>query len=199
MFTGLIRAVGEVLAAEEAGGGLVLEVGLGGLAEPAPGDSIAVDGCCLTVVAAGGGQGRFELTGETLARTTLGEMAKGRRVNLEPALRFGDPLGGHLVLGHVDCTGTLVALTPGGGGATLEVAAPEALRPLLAEKGSVAVDGISLTVAGVAGGVFSVAVIPETLARTALADREVGGRVNLEADPLARYALGSWSLPEAET
>ena len=192
MFTGLIKAVGEVVSAREAGGGLVLEIEMGGMGEPAPGASVAVDGCCLTVVRAGGGVVTFDLSGETLSRTTLGGLAPGRRVNLEPALRFGDPMGGHLVLGHVDGTGTLVALSPGAGGSTLEVEAPEALLELLAVKGSVAVDGISLTVAGRKDSVFSVAIIPETLARTALADRRPGEAVNLEADSLARYALGSW-------
>lgn len=192
MFTGLIREVGTVAAATPAGGGLRLEIDLGSLS-PAPGDSVAVDGCCLTVTGFERGIARFHLSPETISRTALGSATPGRRVNLEPALAWGDPLGGHLVLGHVDGVGSLVGLERGeDGGATLLVEAPPGLARFTPPKASVAIDGISLTVAARDGSRVTVALIPETLARTAITDREPGARLNFEVDTLARYAQGAW-------
>jgi riboflavin synthase len=130
---------------------------------------------------------RVQASPETLARTTLGGWQPGTRINLERSLRLGDELGGHLVFGHVDAVGEIVALAQAGETWRLEVAVPEALSPLLAVKGSVAVDGISLTVNEAASDRFACTIIPHTWAYTTLCDRRVGDRVNLEADMLARY------------
>lgn len=189
MFTGLIQAVGRLTARVPTASGARLTIDLGGLSPPpAIGASVAVNGACLTVTAREGGAGVFDAVAETVSRTTLGALALGARVNLEPALRAGEPLDGHIVQGHVDEVGTIRALRPVGGGSEFTVALPARIAPLVAEKGSVAVDGISLTVTRVDRESFGVAVIPHTLAHTALGDRRPGDRVNLEVDVLARYA-----------
>ncbi len=195
MFTGIVEAAVPVrsLARLDAGGRLLLEP-----PPPAPdgpfqariGDSLAVSGCCLTLAArAQDGTLGFDLSAETLARTWFGSgLVPGRRVNLERALRFDDRLGGHLVTGHVDGGGTLVALREAGDGglvATFEVDA--GLERYLVEKGSIALDGVSLTVVAPRGRRFDVALIPHTLAATTLGSAHVGERVNVEAD-----AIGKW-------
>jgi riboflavin synthase len=157
------------------------------------GASIACSGCCLTVVAKGEGWMAFQASGETLARTTLGGWVAGTRVNLERSLRLGDELGGHLVYGHVDATGRLVSATPDGGSLRLDFALARALGRFVAAKGSIAVDGVSLTVNSVrddaAGGetVFGVNVIPHTRDATTLGSLVPGQGVNMEVDMLARY------------
>lgn len=177
MFTGLVREVGEVVSFEK--GRLVVA----STTEAAVGDSVAIDGVCLTVVAAEPGRLAFDVVPETLDRVK----AFGARVNVEPALRAGDPLGGHQVQGHVDGVGTVAAVTPEGEGVRLRVeAAPELLRYCV-EKGSITVDGVSLTVAAVDAGGFEVALIPHTLAATTLSELAPSDRVNLEADVLAKY------------
>ena len=152
-----------------------------------PGGSIAVDGVCLTVIARRGRRFEADLGPETLARTTLGERRPGDRVHLERPLRMGDPLGGHLVAGHVDGVGRVRRARRKADALELQIAAPAEIAPYLAPKGSVTVDGVSLTVNRVAGPVFSVTLIPHTLAVTNLGNRSVGARVNLEADLLARH------------
>lgn len=176
MFTGLVREVGRVTSFE--GGRLVVESST----PAALGDSVAVDGVCLTVVGNGDGALAFDVVPETLGRVK----PFGDRVNLEPALRAGDPLGGHYVQGHVDGVGTVERVEPEGGGARVAIAAP-GLERYLVEKGSVAVDGVSLTVAALTETGFEVALVPHTLAETTLADRRPGDPVNLEADVLAKY------------
>ena len=151
------------------------------------GDSVAVDGVCLTVVDAAAGALSFDVVPETLARTALGELAAGSPVNLEPALRAGDALGGHIVQGHVDGVATVAAVTPEGDGRRLRFAAPPDLLRYVVEKGSVAVQGTSLTVAAVDGGGFEAALIPHTLAATTLGTLAPGRRVNVEVDVLAKY------------
>jgi len=151
--------------------------------EAEPGDSVAVDGVCLTVVENGGGRLAFDVVPETLERAKPFR----DRVNLEPALRAGEPLGGHYVQGHVDGVATVAAVRPEGDGARLAVAVPEGLRRYLVEKGSVAVDGVSLTVAALTAEGFEVALVPHTLAETTLGARRAGDPVNLEADVLAKY------------
>lgn len=152
-------------------------------------DNVAVDGVCLTVAGRRRGALVFDLLGETLRVTTLGRRRPGDRVNLEPALRVGDPVGGHFVLGHVDGVGQVVGRRQTAAGIVLTVAAPAAVRPSLAPKGAITVDGVSLTVGPrVARGQFTVHLIPETVAQTTLGARRPGDRVNLEVDPLARYA-----------
>ena len=177
MFTGLVREVGTVRSMD--GGRLVIETTItAGL-----GDSIAVDGVCLTVVAGDGTTLAFDAVPETLSRTSLGELAPGSGVNLEPALRVGDALGGHYVQGHVDGVGTYRGVTDG---LHWFDAPPEIVRYVV-EKGSIAVQGTSLTVAASNDTGFAVALIPHTLEVTTLGRLEPGARVNLEADVLAKY------------
>ena len=151
------------------------------------GESIAVDGACLTVTAKQGRRFRVDVSPETLRRTTLGRLAKDARVNLERALRVGDRLGGHVVLGHVDGVGTLEKVEPDGDWLLYRFRAPGALLPFLVEKGSIAVDGVSLTVFACRAGRFTVALIPHTLAKTTLGTRRPGDGVNLEADVLLKH------------
>ena len=185
MFTGLIREVGRVVAVAGGEDGVRLEVEAA--QDAAVGDSVAIDGVCLTVVAVEGGRLAFDAVPETLARTSLGTLERGSRVNLEPALRAGDALGGHYVQGHVDGVGAVRSVEPEGEGRRIWFdASPEVLRYVV-EKGSIAVQGTSLTVAALDEGGFAVALIPHTLAATTLGALEPGDRVNLEADVLAKY------------
>ena len=186
MFTGIVEEVGRVTAA----GGRRLEVACG-FADLDIGDSIAVNGVCLTVMELDdrGDMRSFaaELSEETLARTSLGTLAEGSPVNLERPVPVGGRLGGHVVQGHVDGTGLVRALDPHEGSVVMWIEAPEALRRYLVEKGSVAVDGVSLTVAGLREDAFSVALIPHTLTATTLQSKVPGDVVNLEVDILAKY------------
>jgi riboflavin synthase len=177
MFTGLVREVGRVESFE--GGRLVVEAST--TAER--GDSIAVDGVCLTVVERANGRLAFDVVPETLARVK----PFGRQVNIEPALRAGDPLGGHQVQGHVDGVGQVTAVAPEGDGVRVRIEAPTELLRYCVEKGSVTVDGVSLTVAAVDATGFEVALIPHTLAETTLSDLTPHSSVNLETDVLAKY------------
>jgi riboflavin synthase len=181
VFTGLVREVGTVR--DLTGGRLVVDAAL----TADVGDSIAVDGVCLTVVEAQGGALAFDAVPETLARTALGALRPGSHVNLEPALRAGDPLGGHIVQGHVDGVATVVSLAPEGDGSRLRLSAPPGLLRYVVEKGSVAVQGTSLTVAAVDEDGFEIALIPHTLAATTLGTLEPGRTVNVEVDVLAKY------------
>ena len=151
------------------------------------GESIAVDGACLTVTAHRGRRFTADVTPETLRRTTLGALPRGARVNLERALRVGDRIGGHIVLGHVDGVGRLLAIRPEGNWFLYRFRAPRALAPYLVEKGSIAVDGVSLTIFDCRGTSFTVALIPHTLKETTLGERRPGDRVNLEADVLLKH------------
>ncbi|MGH9483249.1 MAG: riboflavin synthase, partial [Terriglobales bacterium] len=153
------------------------------------GDSIAVNGCCLTIVRRHGASFTADLSPETLARTALGGYRRGGRVNLEAPLRMGDRLSGHLMQGHVEATGTLLELRREGrdGGWWLTLEAPETVRPYLAPKGSIALDGISLTVAALDGSRVGIAIIPHTYRHTNLAHLQPGAAMNLETDPVARH------------
>lgn len=191
MFTGIITDVGEIGRVERRGD-LRARILCGyPLESVALGASIACDGVCLTVVDRGAQAGRawFEAdaSAETLSKTTLGDWTAGRRVNLERALKVGDELGGHIVTGHVDGVGEVAAARPEGDSLRVEIAAPEALAPFIASKGSIAVDGASLTVNEVAGGRFGVNLIAHTRAWTTFGAMAPGRRVNLEIDVLARY------------
>lgn len=155
------------------------------------GASISHAGCCLTVTEKGPGWFAVEVSGETLSRTTLGDWTEGRRVNLERAARLGDEMGGHLVSGHVDGLGRVVSVTPEGGSHRIDIAAPAPLHRFIAPKGSVTVDGVSLTVNAVDGEVFGLNVIPHTREATTLGELKAGDAVNLEIDMLARY-LARW-------
>ncbi|WP_324716968.1 riboflavin synthase [Carboxydochorda subterranea] len=190
MFSGIVEATGRVVAlVPAAGGSRVLEVETPWAGErPAVGESVAVDGVCLTVERRRGVVLAFSLSPETLARSTLGDAAAvGRRVNLERSLALGQPLGGHLVLGHVDAVAEVAFVRPAGEGKEIGFRIPDTVAPLVALKGSVAINGVSLTVAGLFDGGFWAALVPYTLDHTNLGDLRAGARVNFEADVLARY------------
>lgn len=188
MFTGLIEELGQVRGLERQGNLQRLEIGAGKVLEDARiGDSVSVDGACQTIVDLKGRSLWVESVEETLLRTTLGELHRGDQVNLERALRSGDRLGGHLVLGHVDGVGSIRRMDHRADGSLLEVAPPEELMRYIAAKGSIAIDGISLTTASLGAASFTVAIIPHTFEHTTLPGVRVGDRVNLEVDVLARY------------
>jgi riboflavin synthase len=217
MFTGIVEGTGTVVAMDRppAGGAARLEVEAPWLAgDLAVGDSVAVDGCCLTVVAGGPGRFAADVVAETLRRTALGRLAAGARVNLERPLAVGGRLGGHLVQGHVDGVGRVLEVRPvpgGSGGAEsalledrrgleVRVELPDDLARYVVEKGSIAVDGVSLTVAGVGQGWFAVALVPHTLATTTLGERAPGDPVHLEVDVVAKYVerlVQPWNVPGA--
>lgn len=188
MFTGIVAAIGRIEQVEPRPKGLRLSVDAGALdtGDVAIGDSIAVNGCCLTVVALAGGRFDVDVSQETID-CTVGLGAPGE-VNLEKSLRLADRLGGHLVSGHVDGVGEVVAFEPVGESHRLVVSAPAELAKYIARKGSVAVQGVSLTVNRVAGREFEINLIPHTIAVTTLKHLKPGARVNLEVDLLARYA-----------
>jgi riboflavin synthase len=188
VFTGIIEAIGTVRQLTRQPTGARVEIAAATIAQATrPGDSLAVEGACLTVTALASETMLCDLSVETLARTTLGALRVGTRVNLERPLRLGDRVGGHLVSGHVDAVGQLVGRIPQGDGAVYRIRFPASLAPFLVPKGSVAVDGISLTVAALTSERFDVAVIPYTLRGTTLAEKRVGARLNLEADLVGKY------------
>lgn len=188
MFTGIVETVGTVRGIEGQRERARLRVEAPGIVEGlALGASVAVNGACLTVTAVRGAEVQFDAVRETLDRTALGELRAGARVNLERALRADARLDGHLVQGHVDATGRVRAVEQAGDDVRLRVACDADFAELLVEKGSVAVDGVSLTVVGVEEAGFDVALIPHTLAVTTLGERRSGDRVNLEADVLGKY------------
>jgi len=187
MFTGLIADLGRVESVErdEEGASLRIRTRLAG--ELAPGDSVAVNGVCLTTVDAGDGAFRAEAMPETLSRSSLGALGEGDAVNLELAMRAGDRLGGHIVQGHVDGTGTVASVVAEGISRVVEIDVEASLARYLVEKGSIAVDGVSLTVSALRDDGFAVSLIPETLERTTLGGLEPGARVNVEVDILAKH------------
>jgi riboflavin synthase len=188
VFTGIVRELGIVVSAEEAGGGRALVVQAPETAaRTSVGDSVAVDGCCLTATEVADGRLSFHAIPETLAHTTLSALEPHTRVNVEPALRAGEELGGHYVQGQVDGVGRIQSVEAEGDGLRVFVEAPDAVLRYLVEKGSVTVDGVSLTVAELAPDAFAVALVPHTLAATTLSALEPGRAVNLEADVLAKY------------
>jgi riboflavin synthase len=189
MFTGLITDMGAVerLVPRQGGARLTLRPRAMDVDALVLGESVACSGVCLTVVERGGGLVSFDAVPETLSRTTVGGWRPGSIVNLERALALGDRLGGHLVQGHVDAVGEVLTRVAEGQGARLAISLPAAIAPLVAEKGSIAVDGISLTVAAAGRDRFEVALIPETLARTTLGEARSGTKVNLEVDVVARH------------
>lgn len=189
MFTGLVQSLGTVKSASADGhGGRVIRV-----AEPTwadrltVGESVAVNGACMTVTDRGAGAFEFQVGPESLAKTTLGALAVGDRVNLERALRAGDPIGGHFVSGHIDTVGTVRERTQSGDWETVWFGFPAEYGELLVSKGSIAIDGVSLTLVGVEAERFSVMLIPHTRDHTTLGFRPAGSRVNLEFDLLAKH------------
>lgn len=181
MFTGIVRERGRVVSFRD--GRLAVETSV----RASVGDSVAIDGVCLTVV---GGDSRtlaFQVVPETLSRTTLGGLRPGAPVNVEPALRAGEPFGGHYVQGHVDAVGRVRSVEPEGEGARMWVEAPPQVLRYCVEKGSICVSGVSLTVAALDQGAFAVALVPHTMTATTLGTLRAGDEVNLEADVLAKY------------
>jgi riboflavin synthase len=188
VFTGIVRERGRVAGIDGGPDGVRLVVAAPETAaETEVGDSVAVDGCCLTAVEVGGGRIAFDAVPETLRRTSLSRLAAGDEVNVEPALRAGDRLGGHYVQGHVDGVGAVRRVEPEGEGVRVWFDAPPAIVRYTIEKGSIAVDGVSLTVAALDDSGFAVALVPHTLAATTLGALGPGRQVNLEVDVLAKY------------
>jgi riboflavin synthase len=187
LFTGLVQEVGRVVEAMPEGAGARLRIEAGCAVELTEGDSVLVNGVCLTATDPGRREFGADLSEETLARSALGGLGSDDYVNLELPLRPADRLGGHIVQGHVDGVGTVGEVREAGLSREVRIEAPSELLRYVVEKGSVAVDGISLTVTRVDGGGFEVALIPETLERTNLTDVSVGRRVNLEVDVIAKY------------
>ncbi len=187
MFTGIVTDMGEVVSTERAGDLRARIRCAPATAAAEIGASIACDGVCLTVVANGADWFDVDVSGETLARTNIGDWAAGRRVNLERALRVGDELGGHSVSGHVDGLAEVLAIADEGASTRYRFRAPAELAKFVASKGSVALNGVSLTVNEVAGAEFGVNLIPHTKEVTTLGAAQVGDRINMEIDTLARY------------
>ena len=187
MFTGIVQAMGEIVAIEDRDAGRRIRIRSDALDDRAIGDSVAINGVCLTVVERDGNVCDFDVHAETLTRSSLGGKEPGDRLNVEKPLRAGDDLGGHIVPGHVDEVGTVVSIVEEEGGRRLRVRVrPESTRYVV-EKGSVTLDGVSLTVTDVNGGEFEVALIPHTLAVTTLGDAVVGRDLNVEVDVIAKY------------
>ena len=189
MFSGIIKGVGQILEQTEAESDRRLTIGLGNASLPRLeiGGSIAVNGACLTAITCDQDRFTADVSAETLARTTFGRLAAGARVNLEAPIRFGDPLDGHLVTGHVDGIGQVVALSPAGGSLLLGIELPAGLSRYVARKGSVAIDGVSFTVNAIRERRFEVNVIPHTREATIINEYRLGSAVNIEVDIIARY------------
>ena len=190
MFTGIVEELGEVVELALAPSGDAARLTVRGpvvVADATPGASIAIDGCCLTVTACDGETFSADVMAETLRRTTVEELRPGDRVNLERAVTAGTRLGGHLVQGHVDAVGHVVGRDSGEHWDVVTISMPRDLAPYLVDKGSITVDGVSLTVVEAGRDRFTVSLIPETLARTTLGHKRVGDTVNLEADVLAKH------------
>ena len=203
MFTGIIQAVGQVERLEPRGGDVRLVLDCAGLATRvapsrlAMGESVAINGVCLTVIEPQGALLAFDVSRETLDLTTLGTLRAGSRVNLEAALCVGDPLGGHIVSGHVDGVATVISVLPEARSLRLLIELPERLTRYVAGKGSIAVDGVSLTVNAVEAARFGVNLIPHTVEQTTFGELQTGSRVNIEVDTIARYVERMLGDPNA--
>jgi riboflavin synthase len=189
MFTGIIQAVGEIASTQAKGGDVLLRIATGKLplADVQLGDSIAVSGVCLTVIEKHADGFSADVSGETLSRTIIGELGTGDAVNLEKALTPTTPLGGHLVSGHVDGIAEIIDRRQDARSVRFKVRVPDQLARYIAEKGSICVDGVSLTVNAVDGNVFELNIVPHTLSETTMNDFKVGRHVNIEVDVIARY------------
>jgi riboflavin synthase len=187
LFTGLVADLGQVVDVERSDGGVRLRVASDLSRELSEGDSVAINGVCLTATAVDGDAFSTDVMNETLRLSSLAEIATGNAVNLELAMRLTDRLGGHMVQGHVDGVGTITSVAPDGFSRRLTIEAPPGLLRYVVHKGSITVDGVSLTVSGLDARSFTVSLIPETLERTNLGRAEPGAKVNLEVDVLAKY------------
>jgi riboflavin synthase len=199
LITGIVQDLGRIIGSEARGGDLrvTIECSQLDMSRLQVGDSICVQGCCVTATTVAQRSFAADLSRETLALTTLGQLKVGAAVNLEPALRAGDPLGGHLLSGHVDGVGELRACSADARSLRLSIAVPAVLERFLAPKGSIAVDGVSLTINSAAAQSFDVNIIPHTQAVTTLGALAVGARVNLEVDQVARYLARLLAFPTA--
>lgn len=188
MFTGIIEGTGRIVGKRTAGGGMVFDLEAGfDLSDPKEGESIAVNGVCLTAYSIRGRRFVADVSPETLSRTKLGLMGPGDRVNLERALRLSDRLGGHLVSGHVDCLATVSSRRETGSYTIFSFAIPREQERYIIEKGSITIDGVSLTVNSCGAGVFTVSIIPHTLKVTTLGELKSGSSVNIEVDLIGKY------------
>lgn len=187
MFTGIVKELGSVDAVDASGDGARLRISAQLASELSEGDSVAVNGACLTATSVGGGAFEADVMHQTLSLTTLGELEPSSPVNLELPLRADDRLGGHVVQGHIDGTGTVTDITADGFARRLRIELPDELLPYVVERGSIAIEGVSLTIAELTGSVLEVSLIPETLERTTLGAAEPGDHLNVECDVLARY------------
>ena len=189
MFTGIVKAVGAIASLQQQGGDVRLRVESPDLpwSDYEPGESIAVNGACLTAVALHDNGFETDVSIETLDVTALGQCAPGARVNLEPAMAFGERMGGHLVSGHIDCKGKVTAIRSDGRSIRINIEIPEAYARYVAKKGSICVDGVSLTINEVSGSAFELNIIPHTIDTTIIGEYVVGTVVNIEVDLLARY------------
>jgi len=194
MFTGLVEAVGEIVESKPTGGGVRLRIEAPMAGELAPGDSVAVNGVCLTVIVAEAGQIHADVGPETIRVTTLGGLVPGSAVNLERPLRADGRIGGHFVQGHVDAMGNIEDMRPEADFHWVTIGYPSALAPYLVSKGSIAVDGISLTVAGIGPSRFDIQVVPFTMAHTNLRRAQKHDRVNLECDMVGKYVVRAAEL-----
>jgi riboflavin synthase len=199
VFTGVVKELGTVEAIERSDAGARLKLSAGFAQGLGDGDSVAVAGVCLTVTSHTESSFTADVMNQSLELTNLGSLEPGASVNLEPALNAGDPLGGHIVQGHVDCAGEVARVTPDGIATRLEVGVPERFQRYFVEHGSVTVDGVSLTVARLTDDGFEVSLIPETLERTTLGNAKTGDKVNLEFDVIARYVERLLRLDEKGT
>lgn len=209
MFSGIVEQIGRIIRLSPRSAHTRLELDAGSLLENSlPGASVAINGACLTLTETRAGLAAFDVVPETLRLTNLGALRSGDLVNVERSLRVGDRIDGHFVQGHIDGLGRIVSNGADSGGWSLSIAAPRELTPFLVRKGSITIDGVSLTIASVSGDTFSVALIPTTLERTTLGQRRAGDAVNLETDILARLIVsrldahirgGAPAAPEAPT
>ncbi|MBM3306955.1 MAG: riboflavin synthase [Candidatus Eisenbacteria bacterium] len=196
MFTGIVEAVGRVSAVRRSRAGATLRVAAPFDPPPPRGESVSVSGVCLTVTSSDARGFHADVVARTLGNTTLGRLSRGARVNLERAVRAGEPLGGHIVSGHVDGTAVVRSVRPVGRGRDVLIELPRALTPQVVERGSISVDGVSLTVAAVAGNLVTVSLIPETLRATVAGAYRRGTVVNVETDILAKHAAARATGPE---
>jgi riboflavin synthase len=196
MFTGIVKELGRVEAIDASDDGARLRIGAELASELEEGNSVAVNGACLTATSVGDGSFDADVMHQTLSLTTLGDLEASSPVNLELPLRATDRLGGHVVQGHVDGTATVAEITADGFAKRLRVELPDELLPYVVERGSIAIEGVSLTIADLSGSELEVSLIPETLERTTLGSVEPGDKLNIECDVLARYVQRQLSLPE---
>jgi riboflavin synthase len=196
MFTGIVKELGRVEAVDASDDGARLRIGAQLASELSEGDSVSVNGACLTATSVGGGAFEADVMHQTLSLTTLGELEPSSPVNLELPLRADDRLGGHVVQGHVDGIATVADITADGFAKRLRIELPDELLPYVVERGSIAIAGVSLTISDLTGSVLEVSLIPETLERTTLGTAEPGAHLNVECDVLARYVQRQLSSSE---